>query len=281
MTRNGTMQSIRAADILAHKPPFLFIDKVFLSGEVHATASIPKNPPSAKWAASPQLSMLPAEYAAQVMGVLMRTRPGIPGGSGMLAKISRFVWHTPDRSLECLELQYDETQGAFHSFTARFLNQPGQVCAQMSGTIHLSEKKIAPATHPTDFPLDAPIYDMAGIEHHGNQIRACFHMRRDCLVYAGHFPGRPITPGVLTAEMMLAAATHERRNMGLRRIDDLVFASPLSPGDTVDLKLQQISAGRYSATLKRGGKRVARARLEIVQMPFACASPRSFDLISV
>ncbi len=273
------MQTINAVDILRHKPPFRFVETVYLTSETRAMAPVPANPPATKWAACPELSVLPVEYAAQVMGVLIRTRLGDKGASGVLAGISEFAWDFMAESLESVELRHTGTRGAFHDFKAHFLNCDGLVCAQMAGFVHLSPGEANRKPIHVPVPEDAPIYDITSYVWDGDQISMGVFMRRDCPVYAGHFPDAPLTPGVLIAEMMLQAACCNRPGMGLRRLTDLVFKSPLLPGDTAELRLKQIASNRYSATLLRDGKRLARAKLELDDVPVASSSLSS-DLIS-
>lgn len=273
------MQTINAADILRHKPPFRFVEQVILTSENRAMALVPANPPATKWAACPELSVLPVEYAAQVMGVLIRSRLGDTSASGVLAGITEFAWDFMAESLQSVELRHSGTRGSFHDFKAEFLNRNGIVCAQMAGFVHLSPGDGHRTPVHVDVPEDAPIYDVTDYQRDGDQITMSVSMRRDCPVYAGHFPDAPLTPGVLIAEMMLEAACHNRPGMGLRRLNDLVFKSPLLPGDVAELKLKEHAPNRFSATLLRGGKRLARAKLELDHVP-ATASSLSSDLIS-
>ena len=274
------MQTINAADILRHKPPFRFIDQVLLTSETRAMARVPANPPAAKWAACPELSVLPVEYAAQVMGVLTRTRLGYTSTSTMLAGITEFAWDFMADSLESVELRHTGTRGAFHDFKADFLNRNGLVCARMGGFLHVSPGEANRPRVQINVPEDAPIYDVTGYARFGGHIEMDVRMRTDCPVYAGHFPDVPLTPGVLIAEMMLEAVSRGSGGMGLRRITDLVFKSPLFPGDQAALKLRQTAPNCYSATLLRGGKRLARGKLELEQVP-AAATPVFSDLISL
>jgi 3-hydroxyacyl-[acyl-carrier-protein] dehydratase len=49
--------------------------------------------------------------------------------------------------------------------------------------------------------------------------------------YAGHFPGRPILPGVvIVAEVLAAIARHTGRAASSWRIDSVKFLLPVTPG---------------------------------------------------
>lgn len=271
----GEDASIRAVDatsILRHKPPFRFIDRVFLLGGDLAMASIPSAPPPTKWALPAPLSVLPAEYVAQMMRALLSGRLGQGGTVGLLAGISHFSYVRGAESPSYAALRYKGNRGAFHDFEADFLSANAQLCAKATGTTHISSQETATAQVQVDASEDAPIYDIIEIKDDGNLRQAQLSMRPDCPVYAGHFPGAPITPGVLIAEMMLAVAAHDCPDMCLHSITDLVFNVPLFPGDSVNVNIKETSPNHYSATLMRDGKRLSRAKLHLEREADAAAS---------
>jgi 3-hydroxyacyl-[acyl-carrier-protein] dehydratase len=89
--------------------------------------------------------------------------------------------------------------------------------------------------------------------------------------YQGHYPGAPITPGVLLCEavfqagaLYLARAAADApggRGVPLHvKIGDARFRSPVYPGDTVtiEVKKRDLTAGFFamSGTMKRGDTRI-------------------------
>ena len=89
--------------------------------------------------------------------------------------------------------------------------------------------------------------------------------------YKGHYPGAPITPGVLLCEAVFqAGALHLSRSLAgkagpggvplLVKISDVRFRNPVYPGDTVTIEVRKkdLMAGFYamSGTMKRGDTRV-------------------------
>jgi len=95
--------------------------------------------------------------------------------------------------------------------------------------------------------------------------------RPDEAFYKGHYPGAPITPGVLLCEAVFqAGALHLARSLAGRgapaglpllvKISDVRFRSPVYPGDTVTIEVarKDSMAGFYvmSGSMKRGETRV-------------------------
>ena len=54
---------------------------------------------------------------------------------------------------------------------------------------------------------------------------------------AGHFPGRPIVPGVVVLEQVLAAIESSHGVLGALRLPQVKFLQPLLPGETADVVL--------------------------------------------
>jgi 3-hydroxyacyl-[acyl-carrier-protein] dehydratase len=97
--------------------------------------------------------------------------------------------------------------------------------------------------------------------------------RADEDFYRGHYPGAPITPGVLLCEAVFqtgalylarqAQASGEKQNEGvplLAKINDVRFRNPVYPGDTItiEVKKKDVMAGFYLMTgsVKVGEKRI-------------------------
>ena len=89
--------------------------------------------------------------------------------------------------------------------------------------------------------------------------------------YQGHYPGAPITPGVLLCEAVFqAGALYLARSLAekgapagmplLVKVTDVRFRSPVYPGDTVTIEVRKkdLMAGFYamSGSMKRGATRI-------------------------
>jgi 3-hydroxyacyl-[acyl-carrier-protein] dehydratase len=93
--------------------------------------------------------------------------------------------------------------------------------------------------------------------------------------FQGHFPGRPVMPGVLIIEAMAQAGgilsymTSRERDPGaiyyLAGVDEARFRKPVSPGDRLDLLVSVEAVRRgmwfYACEAAVGGHRAVTARI--------------------
>lgn len=54
----------------------------------------------------------------------------------------------------------------------------------------------------------------------------------------GHFPGRPVVPGVVVLERVLDAIEAAHGPLGAIRLPQVKFARPLLPGEAADIELE-------------------------------------------
>ncbi len=88
-----------------------------------------------------------------------------------------------------------------------------------------------------------------------------FHIAASHPALPGHFPGRPIVPGVVLLDRIAAAA---ERGFGRRLValPEVKFRRPLAPGATVRLRLERTTDGARFA-LHCGAEEIARGTLEL------------------
>ena len=102
--------------------------------------------------------------------------------------------------------------------------------------------------------------------------------RADEDFYGGHYPGSPITPGVLLCEsvfqtgaLFLSRSLSENGEPAgvplLVKISDVRFRSPVYPGDTVtiEVKKKDMLSGFYimSGNMKRGDTRILNVEFSV------------------
>lgn len=77
--------------------------------------------------------------------------------------------------------------------------------------------------------------------------------------FEGHFPGRPILPGVTEIALVLEALTRERHggDRALREIAYTRLRQVVLPGDHLELTARTVASGRVRIELKRAGTLVA------------------------
>ena len=116
----------------------------------------------------------------------------------------------------------------------------------------------------------------------GKRVLALKNVSANEPYFQGHFPGRPIMPGVLILEAMAQAAgvlvlsastpgRHDENVYYYVGIDDARFKKPVVPGDQLELevKLERLlrGIGRFSCVARVGGEAVAEALILLAIRP--------------
>jgi 3-hydroxyacyl-[acyl-carrier-protein] dehydratase len=109
------------------------------------------------------------------------------------------------------------------------------------------------------------------VSQNGDSLIAKRTWRADEDFYKGHYPGAPITPGVLLCESVfqagalllagkLSGAGQQAGVPLLAKVENVRFRSPVYPGDTttIEVKINETAGGFYlmSGNVKNGDKRV-------------------------
>ena len=82
-------------------------------------------------------------------------------------------------------------------------------------------------------------------------------------LFEGHFPGRPILPGVTQLAMVVDAIRAERDDGPVRAVPSLRLRAVVGPGDALALELRRSEGGRVRFDLRRDGAVVADGLLEL------------------
>ena len=99
--------------------------------------------------------------------------------------------------------------------------------------------------------------------------------------FQGHFPGRPIMPGVLVVEAMAQTSallvgrtldlSADNADIYFLSVERAKFRRPIEPGDQVELHVQVLNARqrvwRLSGTAVVSGNRVAQAEFTVMYAP--------------
>ena len=78
----------------------------------------------------------------------------------------------------------------------------------------------------------------------------------------GHFPGRPIVPGVLLLERVLEAIESTQGPLGALRLPQVKFMQPLLPGELAQVVLEG-EAPRWRFRVLRGGALLASGEVTV------------------
>ena len=75
----------------------------------------------------------------------------------------------------------------------------------------------------------------------------------------GHFPGRPVVPGVVVLERVVEAIEAARGPLRALRLPQVKFAQPLLPGETAEVVLEAVEgdAPRWRFRVLRQGATIA------------------------
>ena len=80
--------------------------------------------------------------------------------------------------------------------------------------------------------------------------------------FAGHFPGRPIVPGVVLLDRAMASAeTWLGRRVGGWQVGNAKFLSPVGPGETLVFTLGSTTGAGVSFSVHAGERLVASGNL--------------------
>ena len=93
-------------------------------------------------------------------------------------------------------------------------------------------------------------------------MKAAIAVPADAAYFDGHFPGRPILPGVVELLLALEAVARERGSaQSLRELKFARLRQLVLPGEHLDLHTRQLDTGQMRLDITRQGSAVANAEL--------------------
>ena len=84
-----------------------------------------------------------------------------------------------------------------------------------------------------------------------------FSIRPDHPSLPGHFPGRPVVPGVVVLDRVIEAIEARHGPLGAMRLPQVKFVQPLLPGEVADIAIDEGDAGRWRFRVTRDGAPIA------------------------
>lgn len=84
-----------------------------------------------------------------------------------------------------------------------------------------------------------------------------FTVPHDHACLPGHFPRRPLVPGVVVLEQVLVAIEAAHGPLPALRLPQVKFLRPLLPGQAADIALEQLAERRWRFRVLHGGEAVA------------------------
>lgn len=109
---------------------------------------------------------------------------------------------------------------------------------------------------------------MGAIAADGDELRASFTFGPDFIGFQGHFPGRPILPGVCEVQAaLLLVEAHLHHAVRLRQIERARFSAPATCGERLDYQCttkEDVDGETVVRTIvRRGEATIARFRLRV------------------
>lgn len=78
--------------------------------------------------------------------------------------------------------------------------------------------------------LKDKFYELKDLKKEGNQLLATIELNANDVIFEGHFPGNPVTPGVAQLEIIKEIlSTHYERSISLKSISNCKYLAILNP----------------------------------------------------
>lgn len=97
-------------------------------------------------------------------------------------------------------------------------------------------------------------------------MQAAWIVPADHPAFAGHFPGRPIVPGVLLVDRaILIASGFLNRPAARLRLGSAKFLSPVGPGEALHFSFRPTASGALEFGIRAAGREVAAGSIAFLE----------------
>lgn len=118
------------------------------------------------------------------------------------------------------------------------------------------------------------LYHITASEQHGDEATYHIALHADHVIYQAHFPGQPITPGVVILQVAEELASEMLgREVSLRAVKNVKYLAVLSPVETPEvtfllkIKSQEEDRTALQATVCDGDQPLAKISCTVVYQP--------------
>jgi 3-hydroxymyristoyl/3-hydroxydecanoyl-(acyl carrier protein) dehydratase len=95
------------------------------------------------------------------------------------------------------------------------------------------------------------------------QAPLAFSIPHDHPSLAGHFPGRPIVPGVVILDGTMVVILRGRPGWRVASLDDVKFLFPVSPGSEVTVSFRESTPNHVQFVCTVAGQSAVRGRISL------------------
>jgi len=100
------------------------------------------------------------------------------------------------------------------------------------------------------------------VERTDSGFTASFRFAPELEVFKGHFPGRPLVPGVFLIEAVRCAAERAAdASLHMKRITDAKFSAEVKPGEEITVEATTTPEGKITAQVSTNNGNAAYVRL--------------------
>lgn len=273
-----------AKTFVSHRPPILMLRQLTScdAESAEGIASIPVNSPFLN------TGLLPRSFFVEILSQLIAAAQGYRefdagvSAGGYLVGVHEFECCKDALGGDCLDLHIrtiNQVEGLYiiEGKVTRG-DQPlasGEISCFRVSSSELQQRK-AVVTHNMEWNHQRSLreviqscMDVVSLNVSSGKAEANFVFMPNAPVFGGHFPGKPIVPGVIWAEAALTlAAALLSRQMILRKIVSARFKKPIGPHDKVrlELNIRSETSGFLLNSEVRAGKGMA-ASCELLVEP--------------